>query len=216
MNDDIRSAVLGVAQTMHREGLVVGAAGNVSARAAEPEAFFITPTAVPYMDMAIGDIVKITYEGDPIEGDRTPSIESMVHASVYRARPDVGAIVHAHPVFASVLAVRHEGIPPMLDEQVIYLGGGVELSPYAPSGSEELAENVVGALGLRNATLLANHGTLAVGDNPADALEVTRLVERLAQIWYLASAHPGAQHLPGDIVESEVELFRMMQAARHG
>ncbi len=210
-----RRAILSAAQAMHREGLVVGAAGNVSARAAEPEAFYITPTRVPYAEMRPDDIVKITYEGDPIEGERVPSVESLVHAAVYRARPDAGALVHAHPVFASVLAVRHERIPPMLDEQVVYIGGGVELSPYASSGSEELAANAVDALGPRNAVLLANHGTLAVGDDPEHALEVTRLVERLAQIWYLASARPGAHGLPGDIVAAEVELFRMMQAARN-
>ena len=99
-----------------------------------------------------------------------------MHGAVYRARADVRAVVHAHPVFSSVLAVRHEEIPPILDEQVVYVGGEVAVSDYAPSATEELAEATVAALGPRMAVLLANHGTLAVGSDPEHALEVTRFV----------------------------------------
>ena len=67
------------------------------------------------------------------------------------------------------------------------------------------------ALGPRRAVLLANHGTVSVGTDPEDALEMTRLMERLARIWLLASARPGAHELPRDIVEAEIELYKLMQ-----
>ena len=211
MCTDLKSAVVDVARAMSNEGLVIGSAGNVSARAAGNNAMYITPTRVAYPDLTPEDIVTVTFKGDPIEGEGLPSTESLMHGAVYAARPDVRAVIHAHPVHASAMAVRREAIPALVDEQVVYLGGAVEVSPYAPAASEELAENAVAALGERRAVLLANHGTLAVGQDPADALETTRLTERLAQIWLLASARPGAQHLPRGIVEAEIELYRMLQ-----
>lgn len=211
MTSDLKAAVVDAARAMFNEGLVVGAAGNVSVRAAGDSAMHITPTRVPYPDLTPADIVTVTFEGDPIEGQGLPSTESLMHGSVYAARPDVGAVVHAHPVHASAMAVRREAIPAFVDEQVVYLGGAVEVSAYAPAASEQLAENAVASLGERRAVLLANHGTLTVGRDPDDALEMTRLTERLAQIWLVASSRAGAHLLPADIVKAETELYRMMQ-----
>ena len=211
MDPDLKSAIARVARAMFSEGLVVGSAGNVSARAGSGNAMYITPTRVPYPDLMPEDIVTVTFEGDPIEGEGLPSSESLMHGAVYMARPDVRAVVHAHPVHASAMAVRREAIPAFVDEQVVYLGGAVQVSRYAPAASEKLAENAVAALGERRAVLLANHGTLTVGRDPEDALEMTRLTDRLAHIWLVASSRTGAHLLPADIVESEVELYRMMQ-----
>ena len=211
MDTDLKRAVVQAARAMFREGLVVGSAGNVSARAAGEGAMHITPTRVPYLDLTPEHIVTVTFEGDPVEGEGLPSSESLMHGALYAARPDVWSVVHAHPVHASAMAVRREAIPAFVDEQVVYLGGAVEVSTYAPAASEELAENAVAALGERRAVLLANHGTLTVGRDPGDALEMTRLSERLAQIWLAASHRAGAHLLPSTIVEAEVELYRMMQ-----
>lgn len=211
MGPGVKAAVADVARAMYREGLVVGSAGNVSARAEGDYAMHITPTRVKYPELTAEHIVTVTLEGDPIEGEGLPSSESLMHGAIYAARPDVRAVVHAHPVHASAMAVRREPIPAFVDEQVVYLGGTVEVSPYAPAASEELAANAVVALGRRRAVLLANHGTVSVGRDPEDALEMTRLTERLAHVWLLASARPGAQQLPRDIVEAEIELYHLMQ-----
>ncbi|MDE2901651.1 MAG: class II aldolase/adducin family protein [Chloroflexota bacterium] len=211
MASELKSAIVDAARTMYNEGLVVGSAGNVSARAENDEAMHITPTRVRYADLTPADIVTVTFDGDPIESDGLPSSESLMHGAIYAARQDVRAVVHAHPIHASAMAVRREAIPVFVDEQVVYLGGAVAVSAYAPAASEELADNAVAALGERRAVLLANHGTLAVGHDPEDALEMTRLTERLAQIWLLASMRPGATHLPRGIVEAETELYRMLQ-----
>lgn len=211
MASDLRLAIVDVARAMFNEGLVVGSAGNVSARAEGDNAMHITPTQVPYQDLTPEHIVTVTFDGDPIVGDGLPSSESLMHGAIYAARPDVRAVVHAHPVHASAMAVRREAIPAFVDEQVVYLGGAVAVSAYAPAASEELADHAVAALGERRAVLLANHGTLTVGRDPEDALDMTRLTERLAHIWLLASARPGATHLSRGIVEAETELYRMLQ-----
>lgn len=211
MDSDLPSAIVQVARAMFSEGLVIGSAGNVSARAAGDSAMHITPTRVAYPDLMPEDIVTVTFEGDPIGGEGLPSSESLMHGAIYEARPDVKAVVHAHPVHASAMAVRREEIPAFVDEQVVYLGGAVQVSRYAPAASEELAEAAVAALGERRAVLLANHGTLTVGRDPEEALEMTRLTDRLAQIWLVASSRAGAHLLPADIVEAEIELYRMTQ-----
>ena len=212
--DTVRAAVLDAAQALHREGLVVGTAGNVSARGDGPDAMHITPSGLPYDELTLDDVVTVTFNGDPIAGERVPSVECLMHGAIYRAREDVHAVVHAHPIFASVLAVRQEAIPPILDEQVVYLGGEVAVSAYAPSASDELAAAAVDALGSRMAALLANHGTVAVGFDPAQALEVTRLVERLANVWYLAAARSGSHQLPAEVVAAERDLFLMLRKAQ--
>lgn len=211
MTSDLKAAVVDAARALYNEGLVVGSAGNVSARAEGDNTMHITPTRVPYPELTPEDVVTVTFEGDPIEGEGFPSSESLMHGAVYATRPDVRAVVHAHPVHASAMAVRREAIPAFVDEQVVYLGGAVEVSAYAPAASEQLAENAVASLGERRAVLLANHGTLTVGRDPDDALEMTRLTERLAQIWLAASSRAGAHLLPVDIVKAEIELYRMMQ-----
>ncbi len=213
---DPRAAIVAAAKTMHREGLVVGTAGNVSGRASQPDAMHITPSRTDYATLEPDAVVTVSFDGDPIEGAGLPSTESLLHGAIYRKRPDVSAVVHAHPTFASVLAVRRELIPTIVDEQIFYLGGGVEVSSYATASSPDLAAHAVDALGPRNAVLLANHGSVTVGRDPAEALEATRLVERLATIWYFASMRPGVGRLPDDVIQSEVELFLMMQEADAG
>ena len=110
MDFGVKAAVADVARAMYREGLVVGSAGNVSARAEGDDAMHITPTRVKYPDLTPAHIVTVTFEGDPIEGDGLPSSESLMHGAIYAARPDVRAVVHAHPVHASAMAVRREPI----------------------------------------------------------------------------------------------------------
>ncbi len=214
--EDPRAAIVAAAKAMHREGLVVGTAGNVSARASQPDAMHITPSRTDYATLESHAVVTVTFDGDPIEGDGLPSSESLLHGEIYRRRPDVHAVLHAHPTFASVLAVRREAIPAIVDEQIFYLGGGVEVSAYATASSPDLAANAADALGVRNAVLLASHGSVTVGCDPAEALEATRLVERLATIWYFASMRLGAERLPDDVIQSEVELFLMMRKASAG
>ncbi|MBM4437090.1 MAG: class II aldolase/adducin family protein [Actinobacteria bacterium] len=210
MPQELRDAIVAAGQSMLAEGLVIGSAGNISARGPVPGTMCITPSRMSYKAMTPAHVVTVTFEGDPVEGASLPSSESLLHGAIYRARPEVRAVLHAHPIFASVLAVRHERIPPIADEQVVYLGGAVEVSAYAPPGSDGLARNAVQALGPRAAVLLANHGTVAVGGSPEHALEITRLVERLARIWYFAAARPGAQMLPDDLVAAETELYAML------
>ena len=133
-----------------------------------------------------------------------------MHVAAYRARPDVRAAVHTHSVYASVMAVAHRPIPPIIDEMVTSVGGDVPVTEYAFPSTEELAERAGSALKERNAVLLANHGVVGVGADLRDALSICELVERAAQVYVLASALGSVHALPNDVIAAEQELFKMM------
>jgi L-fuculose-phosphate aldolase len=207
-----KKQVLAACRRIVAAGLVAGASGNVSRRVEGPEGaplVAITPSRVPYHRLTAADILVINFEGDPVEGEGIPSSETLAHLAVYRARADVGAVIHTHSIYASALAVAGLEIPPLLDEQVVVLGGSVPVAEYAMAGSQELADKACTALGEGNAVLLHNHGVLGVGADLEDAASVCELVERLAQIYVLALGLGQVTPLPEGVVEAEKKIFRM-------
>lgn len=175
--------VLKTGQEMARRGLVAGTSGNCSVRVPEANLVVITPTSLEYELMLFEDICVIDMRGAQVEGKLKPSIEINMHLAVYNARPDVNGIVHTHQTMASAVAVTGKPIPPILEEEVFKLLGGVELAEYAAPGTKELAESTVQALGHRMACLLAHHGVVAVGPNIREALLNAEIVERAASIY---------------------------------
>ena len=141
-----------------------------------------------------------------------------MHLEIYRTREDVDAVVHTHSLCASAAAVAGREIPPIVDEMVFHIGGGVPIGDYAFPGSPELALIAARTMGERNAVLLRNHGVVGVGGDVWDALEICDLVERVAHIFVLAQAFGpgGANPLPPDIIAVEQELFRMRRRASGG
>jgi L-fuculose-phosphate aldolase len=205
-----KKAIIEAAQEMAKKGLVVGTAGNISLRLKDPggrQLLAITPSGCRYESLKVDDIVVVDFEGKRVEGELKASIETVMHIEVYKARKKVNAIVHAHPVFCSVVAVAGMDIPPLIDEQVIYIGGEVKVAEYALPGTPELAKNAVSALGPRNAVILANHGVLSVGRDMREALTFCELTEEMAKIYVSALSLGKVNPLPADVVELEKAFF---------
>ncbi|MHB0877675.1 MAG: class II aldolase/adducin family protein [Anaerolineae bacterium] len=207
---DLRGQVLATARAMLQAGLTVGNSGNVSARVPGADRLLvaITPHGAYYDTLDDEDIVVVDAEGEPVAGDGLPSVELGLHAAVYAARPDVGAIVHAHPPMASAAAVIGRPIPPILEDQMIYLGGQIEVAAAALSGSTELSANALAALGRRNACLLGNHGALAVGRDLREALCACQYLEKVAQAFVYASLAGSVTQLPAAMIEATSVFFR--------
>ena len=207
-----RTEVLAAAQEMARVGLVVGSSGNVSRRVKDAKGrdlMAVTPSGRPYETLTLDDIVVIDFMGDPVLGDHIPSTESLSHIAVYQARRDVGSVMHTHSTYATAMAVAGLEVPALMDEMVLSLGGSIRVAEYATPSSEELAANVVAALGDHKAALMRNHGLIGVGRTPNDALQVCRLVEHVAQVYSLARALGRARSLPPNVLHAEMELYRM-------
>jgi L-fuculose-phosphate aldolase len=134
--------------------------------------------------------------------------------AVYRARSDVNAVIHTHSVHASAFAVAGQPIPCIVDEQVITIGGAVQVADYAPSASQALADAAVEALGYRAAVLLRHHGVLGVGADLEEACAVVELVERISQIRAVTVALGSASELPPEVVANEERVYRMMKGFR--
>lgn len=206
-----------VAREMAARGLVTGSSGNVSVRL-EPqgarELLAITPAGKSYDALVEDGIVVVDFDVEPVEGDLAPSSESLLHTEIYRRRPDVGAVIHVHPVYCSVAAVAGLEIPPIIDEMVVRIGGAVALSGYAFPGTQDLADKVCAALGERMAALIRNHGAVGVGRDAAEALDICLLTERAAQVYVFSSLLGKVDLLPPDVVDAEVLLYRMGRRAR--
>ena len=209
-----RTIVVQAAQQLLRLGLVAATSGNVSMRLEGDEKeglIAVTPAGTDYETMTPEDIVVVDYDVDVVEGDTVPSSESLTHVAVYKARSDISAVIHTHSIYASVLAVAGVPLPPILDELVAYLGGPVEVAEYGFPSTEDLGEKVIQAMGERNAVFIRNHGVLAAGRDMPDALRACELVERASQIYIQARALGSVRTLPSEVVEAEVNIFRMRQ-----
>lgn len=162
-----RQAVIRAACAMHSDRLTVANSGNISVRFAE--GLLITPSGVMYETLQPEDMVYLALDGAVLQGVRKPSSEWRFHCDIYRHRPDVNAIVHAHSQAATALSVLRQPIPAF--HYMVALMGGSEIpcADYATFGTQALSDNVLKALEGYQACLMANHGMLALGPDLARA-----------------------------------------------
>ncbi|OUC94358.1 class II aldolase/adducin family protein [Streptosporangium minutum] len=165
-------------------GLVVGTAGNLSARAGDLVA--VTPSGVSLDRLEPEACPVIDVEGHLVDGELQPSSETPMHLAVYTTT-DARAVVHTHSIFGTVVATTMTELPP-IHYNALLLGGTVRVAEYATFGTPELAANVRAALTDRQAALLANHGGVTVGDDLHKAFEATRLLEWLCEVYVRAKS----------------------------
>lgn len=186
----LRQHVIATALAMNDAGINRGKSGNVSARWREGavDGYLITPSGLPYVETTPEDVVAMPLEGDaPLErGARRPSSEWRFHRDIYRARPEVGAIVHTHAPFATTLACLERGIPAF--HYMIAIAGGhdIRCAPYATFGTQALSDHALAALADRRACLLSHHGMIALGATLEPALALAIEVETLAEMYWRA------------------------------
>lgn len=199
---ELRAEIVEASRGLLDRRLTSGRSGNVSAR--WRDGFLITPSGVPYRELAPGDVVPLGPGGAARGSPRAPSTEWRMHAGLYAARPDVEAIVHAHPVYATALASTGREIPAFHYMVAVAGGDAIPLAPYATFGTEEIARLAVEALAGRRACLLAHHGAVALAASPTAALDLMEEVEWLAHQYWAALAAGS----PGLLTPSEMERVR--------
>lgn len=199
----LRVGIVEAGKTLLNKNLTMLTSGNVSVRIPNEDRLLITPTTLEYNKTTADDIVAMDFEGNVLEGKHEPSSEFRMHIALYKARPDVGAVVHTHSIYASALACSEESIPPFIEVLIPAIGGEIEVAEYGLPGSEELAKNAVNALGDKNAVLLSNHGVLCCGKNLERTMAIAELIERFAQIYILASIKSKPKNIPPEAVEAQ-------------
>lgn len=176
-----RQSIIDACLRMHALGINQGTSGNISLR--HQAGMLITPTSVPYEAMTPERIVYMGLDGS-FDPSQRPSSEWRFHLDILRARPEANAVVHAHPPYATILAIMGLEIPPI--HYMIACAGGdtIRCAPYATFGTQELSGHAVTALKGRLACLLAHHGMIAIGSSLAKALWLAVEVETLARQYH--------------------------------
>jgi L-fuculose-phosphate aldolase len=176
-----RQSIIDACLQMNRLGINQGTSGNISLR--HEAGMLITPTSTPYEAMQPGQIVFMNLDGS-FDAKHRPSSEWRFHRDILKARPEVNAVVHAHPPYATMLAIMGLEIPPV--HYMIACAGGdtIRCAPYATFGTEELSQHAVTALEGRSACLLAHHGMIAAGPSLAKAMWLAVEVETLARQYH--------------------------------
>lgn len=200
-----RLAIVAAMREMLGLGLSQGTSGNISVR--RGEGLLITPSGVPAGDLGPDDIVAMGLDGS-VEHRLKPSSEWRFHRDILAARPEVGAVVHAHPPHATAFAICNRAVPAV--HYMIAAAGGptVPCAPYAPYGTEALSEAALAALKGRNACLLANHGLIATGPDLAKAMWLAVEVEALCRQYAIAMQVGTPTVLDDDEIMRTVERFK--------
>jgi L-fuculose-phosphate aldolase len=177
-----RQSIIDACRSMNALGINQGTSGNISLREGQ-DGFLITPTSMPYEAMQPEDIVEMRLD-QTVVGNGRPSTEWRFHLDILRQRPDVHAVVHAHPVYCTTIAILERSIPPLHYMVCVAGGDTIRCAPYATFGTQELSDNAIEALKDRKACLLAHHGMIAVGANLASAMWLAVEVENLAHQYF--------------------------------
>lgn len=197
----LRKAIIEKCRWMNAIGLNQGTSGNISAR--YEDRVLITPSATPYDEMEPEMIASMPLEAAEYgawEGPQKPSTEWRFHFDIMKAKPEVGAIVHTHSIYATTLAIARKPIPACHYMVAIFGGNDVRCAPYATYGTKELSNNALAALDGRSGCLLSNHGMITAGSGLEKAMWLAVELETLAKQYYLSLCIGGPVILADELI----------------
>ncbi len=166
---------------LHTQGFVAATDGNLSVRL-DQERILVTPTCFSKGMMTPDDMVIVDLHGKKLCGFYNPSSEIVMHLTIYRMRPDVGAVVHAHPCTATGFASAGIALDEPLCSEIVITLGAVPLAPYATTGTMELSDSLRPFIPFHDAILMANHGVVTYGEDLCRAYMRMEAVEHYAKI----------------------------------
>ncbi len=198
---ELRQSIIDACREMAAQGINQGTSGNISVRT--DDGMLLTPSGLPYDRMRPEDIVAMKWNGSwTAPAGNVPSTEWRFHLDILKSKPEVGAVVHAHPVFCTIIAIMNRPIPAI--HYMIAAAGGNDIpcAPYAQYGTAELSQAALNALRYRRACLLAHHGLIAVGPNLRKALWLAVEVEVLAKQYHGCLQLGAPPLLPDEEIDS--------------
>jgi L-fuculose-phosphate aldolase len=211
--NSLREEIVLVGKLLYERGLIVATDGNISARL-DQERVLITPSGLCKGLMSPDQLIVIDLAGrkvgpdTPANKNLKPTSEITMHLEAYKQRPDVLAVVHAHPPHAIALSIAGISLADcMLPEAIVFLGL-TPTTPYATPSSEENARAIRQVITGHDALILQRHGSLTVGSSPLNAFYRTETLEQIARITYMLHQLGGGQPLPPQQVEKLVQTRR--------
>ena len=198
---------------MYRSGLVAGTWGNISARI-DDTYMAITPSGMDYEGLSADQMCIVNMDTLEYEGNLKPSIEAIVHAAIFRDRPEVNGVMHTHSTYALTVATARKEIPSICEDQVQILGGSIRVADYAIPGTKEMAEACVEALKGRQGALIANHGAISCDVSLAKAFIGSQIIEKAAMVYINSMAIGGPVEISQDDVDFFADFFRTKYGQR--
>jgi len=202
----IARQVADVCHSLYEKGFVTATDGNVSARLRNGN-ILTTPTSINKGRITEADLVEVSLQGKTVGTHRKPSMELGMHLFIYRERSDVGAVVHAHPPFATGFATARIPLDKNLLPEVIFGLGSIPLAQYATPSTPEVAESIAPFVHTATAILLENHGVVTYGADLDDAFFKMEKVEHVAHIAFVARMLGGGQELSSNEVAKLITAF---------
>lgn len=196
----LKENLLKTCRRLADKDFVAATDGNVSARLADGR-ILVTPSARNKADVEIEELIIVGMDGKVLEGIGRPSTEFTMHSFIYGARPDVKAVVHAHPPFATAFAAAGIPLNDLIFPEVIVAFGKIPLAEYATPSTPEVVASIESFVKQHNAILLANHGVVTCGESLDDAYDRMEETEHTAKVAYLARQLGGAKELTREQVE---------------
>jgi L-fuculose-phosphate aldolase len=203
--------LIAVCHRLYSAGFVAATDGNVSIRLSHGN-ILTTRTAVNKGLVTPADIIEVDRSGNLVHSEARPSTELGMHLFIYEQRPDVNAIVHAHPPYATGFATARQALTDCLFPEVIVGLGAIPLAEYATPSTEEVAKSLAPFINTADAVLLANHGVVTYGPDIWDAYYKMEKVEHTAHITFIARVLGGEKPL----TQEQVEKLRAISVPSYG
>jgi len=176
---------------LHRQGLVIGNSGNISARLPGTNTLLIKPSGVSLKSLKPEELVVVDLQGNKVKGELAVSIETPIHTAIYRTREDVQAVVHTHPPTATAFGIAKTKILPLQIEMFSQLPDGIPVIPFETTGSKALAEKIQKKIVKYDAVILENHGLVTVGSTLESACDLNLMVEEAAKVQFMVMSVAG-------------------------
>src|SRR5687768_17949849 len=208
LEEQVRADIVEAGRRMYSRGYVASNDGNISARL-DDRRLMTTPKSVSKGFMTPDMMVIVGYDGAKLQGDRDPSSELPMHLEVYRNRPDVNGVVHAHPPIATGFAVAGIPLTRAVLAEVVTTLGSIPIAEYGTPSTKELPEAVRQYVQAHDGMLLANHGALTLGKDLFAAYYKMETIEHFAKISLVARL------LGGERILSREEVFRLQDLRGH-
>jgi L-fuculose-phosphate aldolase len=182
---EIGERIAKAGKELYAHGLVKGTSGNISARVPGTETFLIKPSGTRMGFLKPEELVLVDLLGKKVAGELNVSLETPMHAAIYRARREVQAVMHTHPPTATAFGIAKTAILPLQIEMFMRFPNGVPVIPFIAPGSKALAMAVQKKLDGCDAVVLENHGIVTVGETVEAACDLNEMVEEAAKIQFL-------------------------------
>lgn len=206
----LRQAIVETGRRLYERGYIAAADGNISVRLPDGQRFLATPTGVCKGYLTPDMLAIVDAQGHKLQGPLEPSSELAMHMTIYRLRPDINAVVHAHPPCGTGFAAAGQALTKPLISEVVLTLGCIPLAEYGTPSTMELAQAIMPYVPHYDALLLANHGALTYGSDLPNAYFKMETLEHFARIYLVARLVGEEKPLPPEAVE---KLFRLRERA---